>query len=146
MKFNLITSSDSLWKIAKEYADSSSWRAGKNLAVMMEEARFIDWERVILVTENNEICGFCTVQKEDCIPNIPYSPYISYIFVDEKYRGNRLSQLMIEHAERYLKEQGYSTVYLVSDHENLYEKYGFEVIDRKLAPWGSMEKIYGKKI
>jgi hypothetical protein len=31
-------------------------------------------------------------------------------------------------------------VYLVSDHENLYEKYGFRVIDRKTAPWGSEEK------
>lgn len=36
----------------------------------------------------------------------------------------------------------YNKVYIVSDHENLYEKYGFHVIDRKIAPWGSEEKIY----
>lgn len=33
-------------------------------------------------------------------------------------------------------------MYLVSDHENLYEKYGFRVIDRKIASCGSEEKIY----
>lgn len=25
---------------------------------------------------------------------------------------------------------------------NLYAKYGFEIIDRKMIPWGSVEKIY----
>ena len=30
--------------------------------------------------------------------------------------------------------------------ENLYEKYGFNVIDRKTAPWGSVEKIYMRKL
>jgi hypothetical protein len=45
----------------------------------------------------------------------------------------------------YLKGVGFDQVYLVSDHENLYEKYGFRVIDRKIAPWGSEEKIYMKK-
>ena len=34
----------------------------------------------------------------------------------------------------------------VAADENLYEKYGFEVIDRKTAPWGSVEKIYMKNL
>ncbi len=46
----------------------------------------------------------------------------------------------------YLKLVGFDRVYLVTDHENLYEKYGFEVIDRKTAPWGSVEKIYMKNL
>lgn len=28
----------------------------------------------------------------------------------------------------------HNKVYIASDHENLYEKYGFRVIDRKTAP------------
>ena len=64
------------------------------------------------------------------------------MFVDEAYRGNRLSQQIISYAMGYLKSVDFDKVYLVSDHENLYEKYGFRVIDRKIAPWGSEEKIY----
>lgn len=64
------------------------------------------------------------------------------MFVDERYRGNRLSQKLISHAMSYLKALDFQQVFLVSDHENLYEKYGFKVIDRKLAPWGEIEKIY----
>lgn len=64
------------------------------------------------------------------------------MFVSEEYRGNRLSQQLIQYAIDYIKNIGYNKVYIVSDHENLYEKYGFCVIDRKIAPWGSEEKIY----
>ena len=45
----------------------------------------------------------------------------------------------------YLKTVGFDKVYIVSDHDNLYEKYGFVVIDRKIAPWDSEEKIYMQK-
>ena len=108
MKFRLLDSTDHFWQIAKKYAENCSWRAGKNLAFLMKENQFSDWEKVIVVTENEDICGFCTVQKNDCIPDVSYTPYVSYIFVDEKY--------------------------------------GFVVIDRKVAPWGSVEKIYRKEI
>ena len=67
-------------------------------------------------------------------------PYIGFMFVDELYRGNRLSQQLICYAMDYLKNVGFDKVYIVSDHVNLYEKYGFVIIDRKIAPWGSEEK------
>jgi len=71
-----------------------------------------------------------------------YTPYVGYVFVDEACRGRRLSQQLIRYAMNYLKQQGFEEVYLISDHENLYEKYGFSVIDRQMSPWGSEEKIY----
>lgn len=64
------------------------------------------------------------------------------MFVGEKFRGNRLSQKLIVNAMAYAKELGFEKIYLVSDHVNLYEKYGFSVIDKKIAPWGAEEKIY----
>lgn len=94
---------------------------------------FTDWERVIIAIEQGHIVGYCTVTKNDCIPNIAHTPYIGFMFVDEKYRGNRLSQKLIIYAMEYLKETGFKEVYLISDHINLYEKYGFKVIDTKTA-------------
>lgn len=74
------------------------------------------------------------------IPDVHYTPYIGYMFVDEIYRGNRLSQQLILYAMNYFKSVGFDKVYIVSDHINLYEKYGFHVVDCKIAPWGSEEK------
>ena len=142
MIIKAITASDEMWNKVKSYAYNCSWKAGKSLAKAMMNNDFKDWERVIVAFDNNEICGYCTVAKTDCIPNLIYTPYIGYLFVDEECRGNRLSQKLIVYSMKYLKSIGFNKVYLVSDHENLYEKYGFKVIDRKMSPWGSEEKIY----
>ena len=146
MIFELITSSNALWEPVREYAATCSWSAGKSLAHNMQADVFSDWERVVVAHTEGRICGYCTVTKTDCIPNVRYTPYIGYIFVGEEFRGNRLSQKLILHAIEYLRKIGFHQVYLVSDHENLYEKYGFSVVDRALAPWGSIEKIYHKSI
>ena len=57
-----------------------------------------------------------------------------------------ISQKLISFAISYLQTLKFHQVYLVSDHENLYEKYGFKVIDTKTAPWGEIEKIYMREI
>lgn len=146
MEIKKITSSDDLWNRVTEYAENCSWRAGKSLADAMKNHIMKDWERVIVALEQETICGYCTVAKRDCIPEADYTPYIGYIFVDEAYRGHMISQKMILYAMAYLKSLHFDKVYIVSDHENLYEKYGFDVIDRKIAPWGSEEKIYMQRL
>lgn len=146
MNFKTIISSDEMWSRVRNYAESCSWKAGKSLANDLDNNKFKEWERVIVALDNDKICGYCTVSKTDCIPNVCYSPYVRFMYVEETYRGNRLSQKIIQYAMDYLKSIGFDKVYLVSDHENLYEKYGFHVIDRKIAPWGSEEKIYIKNM
>lgn len=146
MNFLTIASSDDMWEKVKEFAQNCSWGAGKSLSENMRENTFTDWERVIIALHENEIAGYCTVAKKDCIPDVPYTPYIGYLFVAEKYRGQRLSQKLISYAISYLQTLGFHHVFLVSDHENLYEKYGFKVIDKKLALWGEMEKIYMQEL
>lgn len=146
VKIRTITPTDALWNQVANYAENCSWGAGKSLSEKMKSLFFSDWERVIVCLEDDKICGYCTVAKDDCIEDVSYSPYIGYIFVDESHRGNRLSLKMIEFAMRYLKSIGFDRVHIVSDHENLYEKYGFSVVDRSIAPWGEIEKIYLKKL
>jgi len=41
----------------------------------MFDNTFTDWERVIVAIQENNIAGYCTVAKTDCIPNVPYTPY-----------------------------------------------------------------------
>ena len=142
MDIRAITPADECWEEVSAFAQGCSWRAGKSLSRDMRDGLFTGWERVIAALHEGEIAGYCTVARRDCIPDVPYTPYIGYIFVDERYRGRRLSQRMIEYAMAYLKKQGFDEVFLISDHEQLYEKYGFTVVDRKMAPWGEIEKIY----
>ena len=146
MNIKTIVVTDEMWERVKRYAENCSWKAGKSLANNMANNKFEEWERVIVAYDDKNICGYCTVAKTDCIPNVTYTPYIGFLFVGEEYRGQRLSQKLIEYSMNYLRSVGFDKVYIVSDHINLYEKYGFEVIDRKTAPWGSEEKIYMQKL
>lgn len=146
MKFELLTKESKNWDIVKLFAKNSTWTAGRFLANLMDNDYFKDFERVVSVSIDNVIVGYCTITKEDCIKNVSYTPYIGYLYVDENYRGNRISQKLINFACEYLKEIGFNKVYLVSDHINLYEKYGFYVIDEQIAFFGAKEKIYVKEL
>lgn len=146
MNFQALTPSDPLWRPVRDYAAGCSWRAGKSLARQMNDGALTEWERVIAALEGGRICGYCTVAKTDCIPGVPYTPYIGYLFVGVDCRGRRLSQQLIHYAMAYLKAAGFDRVHIVSDHENLYEKYGFQVIDRRMAPWGTEKNLYAAAV
>lgn len=87
----------------------------------MDDRAFSDGESVIVALQEGNIGGYCTVAREDCIPDVSYSPYIGYVFVDEDYTGRRISWQMIEYAIAYMKSQGFIKGYIGSDHENLYK-------------------------
>lgn len=136
MQIESLNSSDKLWQVVAEYALNCSWKAGTTLAKQMKEFHFSDWERVFAALDGDRIAGYCTLAKTDCIPDVSYTPYIGFVFVGEQYRGDRLSEKLILSALAYAKELEFDKVYLVSDHVNLYEKYGFKKVDEKEAPWG----------
>ena len=145
--FRVLSPGGPLWEKTAAYAQACSWRAGESLARAMRTGALTGWETVIAaLDETGALCGFCTISRHDCMPDLAYTPYIGYVFVDEAHRGRRLSQAMIAFASEHLKELGFGEVYLTSDHEGLYEKYGFEPIDRHRAYWGGLETIYRKSL
>ncbi len=130
------------WQRTIAYALECSWKAGSSLASLMKDNKFNEWERVFVVFDKDKIIGFATLTKKDSIPDIDYYPFIGYLFVDKKYRGKRISKRIISHIIKYAKDIGFDKVYLISDHVNLYEKYGFSTIDERLDLWGNKQKIY----
>ena len=135
-----------LWHRLTDYAENCSWIAGKHLAEMLRNNSFRKWESVFAAFHDNEIIGFCTFLETDYYPENRYSPWISTVFVDENYRGNRLSQKMIEAVIEYARGQGFRTVYIPSDMTGFYEKYGFEKIDTLINYGGDTDKIFARNI
>lgn len=141
-----VMQTDALWSRLADYAQSCSWIAGPHLAEMLRENRFSDWEAVFAAMDGERIVGFCTFLKTDYYPENRYWPWISSIFVDEQYRGRRISGLMIEKAIEYAKEQGFDKVYIPSDMTGFYEKYGFELMDRLVNYGGDEDNVFMKRI
>jgi GNAT superfamily N-acetyltransferase len=137
---------DSLWNDLIQYAKLCKREAWPILAKKMEEFSFSDWERIFITTDNNKIIWFCTFTKEDWIPNCDYSPFIWFIFVDENYRWKRISEKMINVVNEYAKSLNFKKLYIVSDHQWLYEKYWFEKCDEKVDEVWRSESIFVRYI
>ena len=137
MKIQTLTSIHENWETTAAFAENCSWGAGKELARLMRCNEFKDWERVFAAFEDGEPVGFCTLtEKDELVPEYPYSPLIGFVFVDEAHRGKRISEQMIGKVLEYVKSIGYDKVYVMSGERGLYEKYGFVYM-------GDYESIYG---
>lgn len=137
MEIITLTSTHEKWDTVAAFAENCSWRAGKELARLMGENEFRDWERVFAAFEGGEPVGFCTLTEKDGLhPKYPYTPLIGFVFVDEAHRGKRISEKMIGKALEYAKSIGYDKVYIMSGERGLYEKYGFVCM-------GDFESVYG---
>lgn len=133
------------WDETMALADSCSWKAGPFLARLMRQNQFRCWERVFAAHENGKVIGFCTLTQKDELPEIyGYTPFIGFVFVDEPYRGKRISEDMIRHAVAYVHTLGYEAVYLMSGEHGLYEKYGFIKMGDYETIFGSVDQLYKK--
>ena len=75
-----------------------------------------------------------------------YTPFIGFMFVDEKCRGQRVSEKLIEVASEYAKTIGYETIYIMSGEVGLYEKYGFEKISDEETIYGTVDQLFQKRL
>lgn len=132
-------------KTVEAYIRTSSWVGGARLADMIKNNEFSEWETAFLAIADNRIIGFCTIMKEDYYPENRYYPWISNVFVDEKYRGSRISGRLIDFAVRYAKEHSFDKVYIPTDIIGLYEKYGFTKIDELKNYEGNIDSIFMRK-
>ena len=118
-----------LWERVIDFASQCPWMGGPSLAKRMRNNTFADWERVISAVVDDRIVGFAVFCEKGGMPKeYDFTPFIASVFVDESYRGHRISQQMIAPVKAYAKEIGFQTIYLKSAHRGLYEKYGFEKI------------------
>ncbi len=129
MEIRAVNHDQMLWDKTIKLAENCSFPAVQRLGTRMRNNDFADWERVIAAVEDGSVVGFCVLEEKGRIPeNLDCKPFINFVFVDDKWRGQRISEKMIRFALDYAKELGYKKVYLKSFHHGLYEKYGFTKI------------------
>ena len=146
LTIRMLAPGDERWDAVREYAQNCSWRAGPQLAKAMAEGGFRDYERVFAALDGERVAGYCTLAKTDCVPEAAYMPYIGYMFVGEAYRGHRVSGKLIEAALDYAKSLGFERVYLVSGEKGLYEKYGFQKLEERMASYGKPAQIFVREV
>lgn len=75
---------------------------------------------------DGEIVAGMGVIENDFHDRKDLTPNVCAVYTDEPYRGQGIARALLELVCRDMAEQGINTLYLVTDHTSLYERYGWE--------------------
>ena len=131
--------------------NESTWKAGKFLYELIKNNKLKEHTsenvKVFLLVDNFDLVSFCILADKDEIELSNIKPWIGFLYTFEKYRGNRYSSILIKHCEDYAKKLGYQNIYISTNHENLYEKYGYNLyLENVLNIYGSYSQVYIKRL
>ena len=137
-----------LWDGTIAFAAGCPWKA----AAFLGQRR---WSQTILKI-TKELLWPCAMMTRRLSAHLPIGmkcqekygcgPLIGFLFVAEKYRGNRLSEQMVNAACNVAKEQGFSAIYLMSGEVGLYGKYSFTKVGDYKTMYGSVNQLFSKTL
>ncbi len=98
--------------------------------------------RWYLLIDEDKIIGCAGLITNDFISRMDLMPWLCALYIKEDYRGQALGRKLIDRAKWDAIDAGYKNMYLCTDHDGYYEKYGFRHIGTGYHPWGEASKIY----
>lgn len=131
------------------WAKTWDWGVGKIVAKRLTKSEFSDWETVFAITVEGQYAGLCILEKKDAWGTdiVPaFTPFITAVYIDPKFRGQRLSEKMLQAASDFAHSLGFDTIYLISGEQGFYEKLGFEKFAQTITLAGTTEPVYKKHL
>lgn len=81
-----------------------------------------------LCLDENRIIGGLGVIENDFHDRKDLAPNVCAVYTEEEYRCKGIARHLLDMVVEDLKLKGITPVYLVTDHTNFYEKYGWEFL------------------
>ena len=129
------------------FVENCSWMEVRDhIAGLIREWKFTDWETMFAAVKDGRIVGMASVLKTDYYPLPEIFPWVSCVFVEKPYRGQRISEKLIDAANRYAKEQGFTKTYIPTEHKGLYERYGYTYMKDIVNYGGGTDRLYVKNL
>ncbi len=98
--------------------------------------------RFFVLCDGPKIIGCGALLVSDFASRHDLWPWYACHYIEADYRGNALGKMLLEHAIQLAGQAGFTHVYLSTDHDGYYEKYGWERIDDAFEPTGASTRIY----
>jgi len=129
------------------FVENCSWTEVRDhIAGLIRGWEFTDWETMFAAVKDGKIVGMASLLKTDYYPLPEIFPWVSCVFVEKEYRGDRISGLLIDAANRYAKEQGFTKTYIPTEYTGLYERYGYTYVKDIVNYGGSTDRLYVKEL
>lgn len=126
------------------------WDAGKYLAYLLStnglDQLVGDGSRVLMIADGDKLAAFCTLAKYDDVQPTDLTPWTGWIYTFPTFRGRRLAGKLLEYAEGLARDDGATALHISTNHDGLYEKYGYEFYTMAKDVEGEDTKIYIKRL
>lgn len=81
-----------------------------------------------LCLDGDKIVGGLGVIENDFHDRKDLKPNVCAVYTEEEYRCKGIAGKLLDMAVLDMKSKGVTPIYLVTDHENFYERYGWEFL------------------
>jgi len=78
----------------------------------------------LIMLDNDKLVGFISIFDKDGDERQDLSPWYATMYVKYEYRGKGYSKLLNDAILKEARKKGFDKIYLKSDLENYYEKFG----------------------
>lgn len=100
--------------------------------------------RFYIALMEEKIVGTYALLRNDLNSRQDLYPWLACLYVDPAHRGKELGSQLLQHAIEEITRKGYENLYLSTDLEGYYEKYGWTHGGEVYGPDGGSLKIYMK--
>lgn len=130
-----------------QFVENCSWTEVRDhIAGLIRNWEFTDWETMFAAVKDGKIIGMASLLKTDYYPLPEIFPWVSCVFVEKEFRGDRISGALIDAANRYAKEQGFTKTYIPTEYTGLYERYGYTYVKDIVNYGGGTDRLYVKEL
>ena len=118
----------------KEWGEKSLSQEDFNLRIKQKNSKIksnlnnFNYCKSILL-EDNILIGFISIFPNDCEERQDLSPWYATMYVKEEYRGKGYSKILNDAIIAEARKRNFKKLYLKSDLENYYEKFGAKYIE-----------------
>ncbi|MFD2614178.1 GNAT family N-acetyltransferase [Paenibacillus gansuensis] len=95
-----------------------------------------------IALEYDSIIGTYALLRNDLISRQDIFPWLACLYVSPEYRGRKIGSLLLKHALQETEEKGHSKLYLCTDLNGYYEKYGWNHVTDAYIFTGDKTKVY----
>lgn len=103
-----------------------------------------DLPKFYIVLQNETIIGSYALLRNDLISRQDLTPWFACLYVVPELRGQKLGEVILEHAIQETRKKGYENLYLCTDIDGYYEKYGWIHLNNAFLFNGEEIKVYKK--
>ena len=128
----------------------SDWAAGQFLYELLKNHDLQQYSgenvKVLLLVDEDRLISFCTMSDKDDIESTDFKPWIRFVYTFPQYRGNRYVGMLMDYAGDLAKSNGFRNLYISTDQEGIYEKYGFVFMEIMKDRRGGDSSVYVRQL